>query len=277
MAVPYLELAVSLSPIEPWRELMIAQLGTLGFEGFFHTPRGFNAYLPEADFDKNSLMSLPVFDATGLEVSWRSKIIPPQNWNATWEKNFSPIRVGGRCVVRAHFHPQENAEYELVITPKMSFGTGHHSTTQMMISFLLDFDLRGKTVLDMGTGTGVLAILAEKRGGKKVLALDNDPWCVENTQENTALNNCKNILARLGEKVPRAKKFDLVLANINRNVLLEQIRDYAEVLIDGGSLLMSGFYVDDLALIQRECERVGFDFICNFEQNQWVATHFLKV
>lgn len=274
MAVAYLEIDLRLTPTAPWREVMVAQLGLLGFESFVDTPEGFKAYIPQSDFRENDFLQIDVFDIQGLEIEWQSQIIPPKNWNRLWEQNFSPIRVGNRCVVRADFHPSEKAEYELVITPKMSFGTGHHQTTQMMISFLLDLDCKDKCVLDMGTGTGVLAILAEKRGANSILAVDNDPWCVENTKENIELNRCQYISAELDDSVSTTKKFDLVLANINRNVLLEQIGDYGKILTSGGDLLLSGFYVEDLGIIRNTCEAEGFRFIRNFEQNGWVAAHF---
>ena len=274
MAVAYLEIDLRLTPTAPWREVMVAQLGLLGFESFVDTPEGFKAYIPQSDFRENDFLQIDVFDIQGLEIEWQSQIIPPKNWNRLWEQNFSPIRVGNRCVVRADFHPSEKAEYELVITPKMSFGTGHHQTTQMMISFLLDLDCKDKCVLDMGTGTGVLAILAAKRGAKSILAVDNDPWCVENTKENIELNRCQYISAELDDSVSTTKKFDLVLANINRNVLLEQIGDYGQILTSGGDLLLSGFYVEDLGIIRNTCEAEGFRFIRNFEQNGWVAAHF---
>ncbi len=274
MAVAYLEIDLRLTPTAPWREVMVAQLGLLGFESFVDTPEGFKAYIPQSDFRENDFLQIDVFDIQGLEIEWQSQIIPPKNWNRLWEQNFSPIRVGNRCVVRADFHPSEKAEYELVITPKMSFGTGHHQTTKMMISFLLDLDCKDKCVLDMGTGTGVLAILAEKRGANSILAVDNDTWCVENTKENIELNRCQYISAELDDSVSTTKKFDLVLANINRNVLLEQIGDYGKILTSGGDLLLSGFYVEDLGIIRNTCEAEGFRFIRNFEQNGWVAAHF---
>ncbi len=274
MAVAYLEIDLRLTPINPWREVVIAQMGLLGFESFVNTPLGFKAYIPQNEFQEKEFSQIDVFDFQELEIEWDTKIIPPENWNRQWEENFSPIRVGERCVVRADFHPPEKAEYELVITPKMSFGTGHHETTQMMISFLLDLNCNNKTVLDMGTGTGVLAILAEKRGAKTVLAVDNDPWCVENTLENLEMNHCQKISAQLSSTVPKKKKYDMVLANINRNVLLKQIADYAQVLAPEGDLLMSGFYVEDLGIIQNACETEGFRFILNLDINNWVAAHF---
>ena len=254
---------------------MIAQMGSVGFESFVDTPQGFKGYIPQNDFQEKDFLQIDVFDIIGLEIEWDTKIIPPENWNRQWEENFSPIRLGQGCVVRAEFHPPEKLEYELVITPRMSFGTGHHETTQMMISFLLDLNCINKTVLDMGTGTGVLAILAEKRGAKSVLALDNDPWCVENTLENLEMNHCQNISAKLSSTVPKKKKYDMVLANINRNLLLKQISDYAQVLVPGGDLLMSGFYVEDLDIIQNTCEAEGFSFIRNLDLNNWLAAHFI--
>ena len=274
MAVAYLEIDLRLTPIDPWREVVIAQMGSLGFESFVNTPLGFKAYIPQNEFQEKEFSQIDVFDFQELEIECDTKIIPPENWNRQWEENFSPIRVGERCVVRADFHPPEKAEYELVITPKMSFGTGHHETTQMMISYLLDLNCNNKTVLDMGTGTGGLAILAEKRGAKTVLAVDNDPWCVENTLENLEMNHCQKISAQLSSTVPKKKKYDMVLANINRNVLLKQIADYAQVLAPEGDLLMSGFYVEDLGIIQNACETEGFRFIRNLDVNNWVAAHF---
>ena len=179
-------------------------------------------------------------------------------------------------MVRADFHPHEKVEYELVITPKMSFGTGHHETTQMMISLLLDLNCNNKSVLDMGSGTGVLGILAEKKGAKAVLAVDNDPWCVENTQENLELNKCINSKTELNNTVPLKNTFEMVLANINRNVLLEQISYYGQILVPGGDLSLSGFYFEDLGMIQNACQREGFRFIRNLEKKNWVAAYFTK-
>ncbi len=276
MAVAYLEIDINVAPIDPWREVMIAQMGILGFESFIDTSIGFKAYIPESDFREKDFIQIDVFEVNGVKIDFQSKTIVPQNWNHQWEKNFSSIRVGGRCVVRADFHVPEEAAYELVITPKMSFGTGHHETTQLMISFLLDLDCENKTVLDMGTGTGVLAILAEKRGASNILAVDNDPWCLENTQENLKLNDCYKITTEFNSSVPKQRSCDMVLANINRNILLEQIEDYAQILSPGGVLLMSGFYVEDLVKIRNTCEGAGFRFILNFEKNKWVATYFIR-
>ena len=214
MALPYLEIDLRLTPTDPWREVMIAQMGSIGFECFIDSPRGFKGYIPQNDFQEKDFLKIEIFDIEGLEIDWDSNIIPPENWNHQWEMNFSPIMVGDRCLVRADFHPHEKAEYELVINPKMSFGTGHHETTQMMISSLLEMNCSNKSILEMGTGTGLLAILAEKRGAKKIIAIDNDPWCVENTLENLELNHCQKISAELGSSVTKNNKYDLSLIHI---------------------------------------------------------------
>ena len=276
MAVAYLEIDLRLNPKDLWRDVMISQMGLLGFESFVYSPDGFKAYIPKNDFREKDFLKIDIFDIQGLNIKWETKVIPPQNWNRRWEENFSPTKVGERCVVRTAFHPPEKVEYELVITPKMSFGTGHHETTQMMISFLLDLNCNNKAVLDMGSGTGVLGILAERKGAKAVLAVDNDPWCVENTQENLELNKCINSKTELRNTVPLKNTFDMVLANINRNVLLEQISDYGHILVPGGDLLLSGFYFEDLGMIQNTCQREGFRFICNLEKKNWVAAYFTK-
>ncbi|MEC8397814.1 MAG: 50S ribosomal protein L11 methyltransferase [Bacteroidota bacterium] len=276
MAVAYLEIDLRLTPKDPWRDVMIAQMGLLGFESFVYSPDGFKAYIPKNDFREKDFLKIDVFDIQRLNFKWETKVIPPQNWNRQWEENFSPIRVGERCIVRTDFHPHEKVEYELVITPKMSFGTGHHETTQMMISLLLDLNCNNKSVLDMGSGTGVLGILAEKKGAKAVLAVDNDPWCIENTQENLELNKCINSKTELNNTVPLKNTFEMVLANINRNVLLEQISYYGHILVPEGDLLLSGFYFEDLGMIQNACQIEGFRFIRNLEKKNWVAAYFTK-
>ncbi len=274
MAFTYLEIEIILSPIYPWREVMVAQMGDLGFESFIDTSEGFLSYIPKKDFREKNFTQIDTFDTEGLDIEWKSKTIAPQNWNKEWEQNFSPIRIEDRCLVRADFHPSEKIEYELVITPKMSFGTGHHETTQLMISFLLEMNFEQKFVLDMGAGTGVLAILAEKKGAKDLIAVDNNLWCIENIQENILLNDCQNITTLLSDQVPLLARYDYVFANINRNVLLNQIEDYAKVLSLGGNLLMSGFYVGDLEMIRDKCESLGFRFIRKFKKNKWVAIQF---
>ena len=202
--------------------------------------------------------------------------IEPENWNATMEKEFKSVRISSDCSVRAHFHKKIEVKYDLIITPKMSFGTGHHETTRMMLSFLLESDFTQKTVLDMGTSTGLLAILADKKGAKSILAIDIDKGCIENTIENLELNQSRNIETLRGYNVPKGTFYDFTLANINMNVLLSQIFDYAAQLKSGGQLIMSGFYDKDLKSIQDCCTSVHLKFICNFKKNNWLAASFSK-
>lgn len=277
MAVIYLEVTVRLSPLIPWREVMIAEMGSVGFEGFEETSTGFKAYIPKNEYREKSFKQIAVFSQDGLSIDWNTSDIAPENWNSAWEQNFTPTRIGDRCVIRADFHPPERAEFELIITPKMSFGTGHHETTQLMVLLLLEIDCHQKSIVDMGTGTGVLAILSEKKGATNILAIDNDPWCIENTLENIATNQCKNIRTKLTDQLSETLLFDSVLANINRNILLEQMDAYAKALKPEGNLLLSGFYVEDLGIIRSKCESLGFRFIRNFEKNQWVAALFIKL
>ena len=276
MSVIYLKLNFNISPITPWRNVLIAKLGEIGFESFEDTDLGFHSYIQKSVFDLGLLNQLSLFKNKDIQVSWVVSEIQPQNWNETWEKDFKPMRIGSDCIIRAHFHEKVEAKYDLIITPKMSFGTGHHETTRMIMSFLLETDCTEKTVLDMGAGTGVLAILADKKGAKSVLAVDFDQWCVENTNENLKLNKSRNIEVLKGSWVPKGASYDLILANINRNVLLVQISDYAAQLNAGGHLIMSGFYNKDLKSIQECCASVQLKFIRNFEENNWVAASFSK-
>ena len=276
MSVIYLKLNFNISPITPWRNVLIAKLGEIGFESFEDTDLGFHGYIQKSVFDLGLLNQLSLFENKDIQVSWVVSEIQPQNWNETWEKDFKPMRIGSDCIIRAHFHEKVEAKYDLIITPKMSFGTGHHETTRMIMSFLLETDCTEKTVLDMGAGTGVLAILADKKGAKSVLAVDFDQWCVENTNENLKLNKSRNIEVLKGSWVPKVASYDLILANINRNVLLVQISDYAAQLNAGGHLIMSGFYNKDLKSIQECCASVHLKFIRNLEENNWVAASFSK-
>lgn len=199
------------------------------------------------------------------------------NWNEEWEKNFQPILVEDSCCVRAPFHPATDVKYDIVIEPKMSFGTGHHATTHMMIQFLLNNDFEGKRVLDMGCGTGVLAIVAEKRGAKEVDAIDIDNWCYQNSIENVERNNCSRITVyEGGAELLGEKKYDVIIANINRNILLEDIKVYSRNLEAGGELYLSGFYAADIPAIVEECEKNGLDRVGSLEREEWVALQLKK-
>ena len=275
----YLCCAVKLQPAEPAAEILVAALAELGFESFEETPGGLNAYIQKESLDLEALAALPYWSHPDWTASWTLTEIPDQNWNAVWEADYAPIRVGESCVVRAAFHPVPGPEvrYDLVITPKMSFGTGHHQTTWLMLSALLEFDLQGKSVLDMGAGTGVLAILAAKKGAQPVLAVDNDPGAVASCRENADANGQSRIRCETGDaELLAGKHFDLILANINRNILLEQLPAYVAALNPGGSLLMSGFYGKDLEAIRDASAALGLIFESSREKDHWTLARFNK-
>ena len=256
-------------------DMLIALLSDAGFNGFEETENDLFAYIGETEFSPGILETI----AGGLGVSYETEIIAPQNWNALWESNFQPVIVAGVCTIRAHFHDIEvSTPYEIVITPKMSFGTGHHATTQQMILQMKDMELSGRSVLDFGTGTGVLAILAEKLGAAKVLAIDNDIWSIENAAENIIRNSCKNISVQQGSLEDIAPgKFDVILANINRHILLQYMTDLYSRLNSGGTILMSGLLMEDKDIICTAASGVGFLFKHMTEQNNWISLLFQKI
>ena len=248
MSLTYLEYDFKIDPLQPATDILIAELGELGFESFVENETGLLAYILKCEWRDGVLEDLFVCQNPNFEISWTSKEIEQQNWNAEWEKNFHPIKVGEKCMVRAPFHEAVEVDYEIVIEPKMSFGTGQHETTHMRLQHILDTDFSGKSVLDMGCGTGVLAILAKKKGASEVEAIDIDEWCYLNTQENVERNDCTDIKVFQGDSsLLDGKKYDVVLANINRNILLEDIPIYTTCLKKGGFLFLSGFYLEDFS------------------------------
>ena len=199
------------------------------------------------------------------------------NWNEEWEKNFEPIDVDRKCHVRAPFHEKTNAEYDIVIEPKMSFGTGHHETTHMMIQHILETDFNGKKTLDMGCGTAILAILAEMKGAEPIDAIDIDNWCYLNSIENAERNNCKHISVYEGDaSLLAGKNYDIIIANINRNILLNDMEHYVNCLNANGTLFLSGFYTEDIPVITESCTKNGLSYVKQFERNNWVALKFVK-
>lgn len=273
----YLEYDFKIVPLQPATDILIAELGELGFESFVENETGLLAYILKSEWEGNTLNDLFVSQNPNFKISWTSKEIEQQNWNAEWEKNFHPIKVGDRCMVRAPFHKPGEVEYDIVIEPKMSFGTGHHETTHMMLEHILANDFEGKSVLDMGCGTGVLAILAKKRGATDVDAIDIDEWCYLNTQENVERNDCPEIKAYQGDSsLLKKKRYDVILANINRNILLEDIPIYADCLAKEGTLFLSGFYLGDLDTISSKCAAHGLEFQKNLEKNNWIAAKYVN-
>lgn len=260
-------------------EELMALLGELGFESFVEEGNDLSAYIQSSQFNSTILHKEDYWpeNIDPLKFSW--KVIPDQNWNAVWESNFEPVTIAGRCHIRAPFHPTvEDIEYQLIIEPKMSFGTAHHETTALIIEYLLDIDLTAKKVLDMGCGTGVLAILAAQRGANEITAIDIDEWAYNNTLENIQRNNTGFINVYQGDvSLLKDQTFNIIIANINRNILLADIPDYVRCLDDKGLLLLSGFYLDDLSAITDKAVAEGLKFISHKEQNKWVAACYTKI
>ncbi|WP_031428211.1 50S ribosomal protein L11 methyltransferase [Flavimarina sp. Hel_I_48] len=277
MAEAYIEYAFKVAPLQPGVDILIAQLAELDFESFSETEDGLDAYILEAKDSEDLLADIQILQNPEFDIfSTKSKILPV-NWNSEWERHFEPIEVDGICTVRAPFHAKSNAKYDIVIEPKMSFGTGHHATTHLVIKHLLKAELKDKTVLDMGCGTGILAILASMRGAKHVDAIDNDRWCYENATENVERNTTSNVNVLHGDAALLGEKsYDVIIANINRNILLADIPKYASCLNDGGLLFLSGFYTEDIPALTEVCNPQGINFIMNFEKNNWVACKFVK-
>ena len=280
MTLDYMACSFEVTPLQPASDLLIAELGGLNFESFEETATGVVAYVNKEFWDPNMLENLEVYRYEGFKFSFTVKEIPQENWNASWEENFSPIQVASSCVVRAPFHEKPEVLYDIVIEPKMSFGTGHHETTHMMLDHILDLDCTATSVLDMGSGTGVLAILAAMKGAAEVDAIDIDHWCFENATENVARNHCPMVkvfegtAALLSQPAFVEKEYQIILANINRNILLEDMPSYVAHLQVGGHLLMSGFYEQDLGMIKEKAASLGLQYISHKEKNDWVAAVF---
>lgn len=278
MSQVYIEYDFKISPLQPGTEILIAELGAAGFESFVENENGVQAYIQKAEWREEILSEIFILESDEFKITYQQRDIAQVNWNSEWEKNFDPIVVSDQCAVRAPFHKEYNVPYEIVIEPKMSFGTGHHETTYMILKFLLETDLKDQTVLDMGCGTSVLAILASMRGATTIDAIDIDEWCVENSKENVDRNNCSHINIALGDasKISEVIKYDTIIANINRNILLNDMHVYANALKENGSLFLSGFYLEDLPLITECCNKLKLEFVENKEKNNWVAAHFIK-
>ena len=261
------------------QDLLINALGQIGFDTFEEVELGFKAYIPVDEFNKELLDETLETYREMFTFSYDITLIPQKNWNEVWESNFEPIFIKDKIYIRATFHePGPEFAYEIVIDPKMAFGTGHHQTTSMMLEMLLENDMKGKNVLDMGCGTGILAIMAAKAGAVKVTAIDFDNICFHSTIENLQQNKIINVQTLNGSKevIPN-ELYDVILANINRNILLDQIQRYSEVLKPDGELYMSGFYeTPDLDMIIEEARKYGIKYIIHKINNGWVAAKFIK-
>jgi ribosomal protein L11 methyltransferase len=256
-------------------EILMALLSDAGYEGFEETDERLSAFISTDDFDHDLVDTL----AARYDVSVDISQIVEQNWNKSWESNFQPVIVEGFCTVRADFHKMEvKTPYEIIITPKMSFGTGHHATTQLMMEQMRDIDFKEKKVFDFGTGTGILAILAEMLGAAEVLAIDNDKWAYENSQENVGRNNCRNIVVKQGtiENVKGGKHFDIILANINRHILLDYMEQLSGLLADESCIALSGLLTDDKDIIIASAKQHGLKHRKTNTLNNWIMIFLTK-
>lgn len=274
----YIQVSFNLGQIEEYQQdILIAELGEMGFDSFVDSATGFDAFIIADQFDEQQLKVIVA--EQDFVCKYEVQKVAPQNWNEEWEKNFSPLIINEDCYVRATFHEsQPQYQYEIVIDPKMAFGTGHHQTTTMMMQYILETDFRDAMVLDMGAGTAILGILAAKRGAKKIVAIDYDEVCYQSAIENAKLNKIDNLISLHGSKeaIPQ-QTFDIILANINRNILLDQIESYAEVLKKDGLIFFSGFYdTPDLDIIKSHCEQFGLNYLSHKKIDNWVAAKFLK-
>ena len=277
MSNTYIGYHFKIVPLELGSEILIAELGEKAFESFIETENGISAFVQKDLWGINILKDIQILTNPEFKIEFTFEEIEQVNWNEEWEKNFEPIDVDGKCHVRAPFHEKTNAEFDIIIEPKMSFGTGHHETTHMMIQHILETNLVGKKTLDMGCGTAILAILAEMKGAQPIDAIDIDNWCYLNSIENAERNNCKNISVYEGDaSLLVGKKYDVIIANINRNILLNDMQQYKDCLNENGILFLSGFYTEDIPVISESCTSRGLSYVKQFERNNWVALKFVK-
>ncbi|MBR7175967.1 MAG: 50S ribosomal protein L11 methyltransferase [Bacteroidales bacterium] len=263
---------------ETLKDMLMELLGAAGFDSFMDTDEGFEAYCQEKSLDETELDEILQMEQFSNVKLLKKELIPDQDWNATWEASYEPVIINELCRIKAPFHQVEGSyKYDLIIEPKMSFGTAHHETTSQIIELMLQSDFKGLNVLDMGSGTGVLAILAKKLGSSMTVAIDNDEWAYRNAIDNVKLNDETEIVVELGDANSlNNRQFDIILANINRNILLRDMKEYVKCLVDGGKIFFSGFYEEDLKLIAKEAECLGLKYVNHVTKNNWTAAVFIK-
>jgi ribosomal protein L11 methyltransferase len=272
----YLEFTFNIEPLQPWNEILMAELIEIGFDSFTEEHDGILGYVQKELYDEKALEKLWLMHSEEVKITYTFLEMPNINWNEEWEKNFSPIFVEDKVLIRAEFHESNPNMHEIIIQPKMSFGTGHHPTTHLMVQQMMTMDFLGKNVLDMGCGTSVLAIYAKQKGAAKVTAIDIDEWSVENSKENATRNNVElEISLGTAENLGK-EKFDIILANINRNILISDIPTYVSVLTDGGLLLLSGLcFFDEMDIIE-VCTAQNLKLIHKQQKEEWMSLLLVK-
>jgi ribosomal protein L11 methyltransferase len=273
--VNYIEVKFNIQPVLPFRDVLTVYLADIDFESFVEEENGLLAYIPKDAWDENRMeLVIENWNVEDCELSYEWKEIEQENWNAQWESQFEPIEVSLECRVCAPFHEKKGVKYELIIEPKMSFGTGHHATTHLVLSEMLNMSLQGQRVLDMGSGTGVLAILAEKMGADYIDAIDIDEWAFENCNENALRNGCSKIQSIQGGAEKITQQYDIILANINRNILSRDGAIYWSHLNNGGHLLLSGFYEQDVPILTNAFPEATV--IKQVAKDGWCMLHLIK-
>ncbi|MBW0177408.1 50S ribosomal protein L11 methyltransferase [Sediminibacterium sp.] len=256
---------------ESTRDILVAQLAEIGFEGFEESENALKAYIGEESLDETELEQIIKL----YSLTYSKSVIKKENWNAVWESNFEPVLVDDFVGIRAGFHaPLKGVAHEIVITPKMSFGTGHHATTFSVMQLMKEIDFQDKSVFDFGTGTGILAILAEKLGATEILAVDYDDWCVENASENTLINKCQFIDIQKDDTAKTNKPYQIVIANINKNIILDNLDHLAKALVAGGEIILSGLLLEDETDLLSACKPLGWQHIKTVQRGAWIAMWF---
>jgi ribosomal protein L11 methyltransferase len=274
----YTEVDIKLNPVVPFADILVAKLNEIEFESYNEYENGVKAYVQTHLFNETAVKEIISEVVELCELTFTINKVKQENWNKKWESNFEPVYINDRCVIRAHFHADfPDVEQEIIITPKMSFGTGHHETTSLVMNEMFGIDFKDKSVLDMGSGTGVLAILAAKLGANSLIGIDFDEWAFENAEENAQLNSVDNIDFIHGDAgAIRDETFDIILANINRNIILQDIATYVGAMNEKSEILFSGFLKEDIPLILEKSEQLGLELVVSKHKNKWQMLHLKK-